>query len=167
MTDPELARLQWKGYFPGAVGKITELHAVYYYENWGLDVSFEAQVGKEISEFIVEFQEARDGLWIVTSNEAFAGCIIIDGSKIDSKSARLRWFIVAPEFQGRGIGRELLNRAVAFCREADYSNIYLWTFKGLDVARALYESVGFLFSEEIEARQWGRELAAQKFELEL
>jgi GNAT superfamily N-acetyltransferase len=167
MADPELASLQWTGYFPGVIGKITELHAIYYHEHWGLDVSFEAQVGKEISEFIVEFQKDRDGLWIVTSGGALAGCLIIDGSQADTQSARLRWFIVAPKFQGLGIGRALMNRAIAFCGETGYREIYLWTFKGLDVARALYERVGFRLSEEIETHQWGRALVAQKFTLNL
>jgi GNAT superfamily N-acetyltransferase len=167
MTHPKITGLQWIEYFPGAIGKITELHAIYYYENWHLDVSFEAQVGKEISEFIAGFQKDKDGLWIVTSGEMLAGCIVIDSSRADTQGARLRWFIVAPEFQGLGIGRALLNRAVAFCGEAGYRRIYLWTFKGLDVARSLYESIGFQLSEEIEAHQWGIELVAQKFELSL
>ena len=40
------------GYYPGVVGRIIELHAVYYYENWGFDISFETQVGRELSEFM-------------------------------------------------------------------------------------------------------------------
>jgi hypothetical protein len=46
------------GYFPGAVGKITELHAVYYHENWGFDISFETQVGRELSEFLRDFDSS-------------------------------------------------------------------------------------------------------------
>ena len=40
------------GYFPGVLGKVTTLHAVYYKEHWGLDQSFEAQVSRELADFI-------------------------------------------------------------------------------------------------------------------
>ena len=56
--------IEIKGYYPGIVGKITELHAVYYHENWGFDVTFETQVGGELSEFVNQFEENRDGLWV-------------------------------------------------------------------------------------------------------
>lgn len=167
MADFEVANVQWTGYFPGAIGKITELHATYYYDQWNLDISFETQVGKELSEFVAQFQKDKDGLWLATSGDALAGCIIIDSAQVDTKGARLRWFIVAPKFQGLGMGRALLDRALAFCNEAGYGKIYLWTFKGLDVARSLYESKGFQLSEEIEAHQWGIDLVAQKYELSL
>ena len=51
------------GYFPGAVGQITEAHALYYHTHWGFDVSFEAQVARELSEFVTGFHAGRDGLW--------------------------------------------------------------------------------------------------------
>jgi GNAT superfamily N-acetyltransferase len=165
MEDSDVVQWQWTGYFPGAIGKITELHATYYYDHWNLDVSFETQVGKEISEFVAQFQDDKDGLWLIASGDDLAGCIIIDSSQVDTKGARLRWFIVAPKFQGLGMGRALLDRALAFCKEAGYGKIYLWTFKGLHVARSLYESKGFRLSEEIEAHQWGIDLVAQKYEL--
>ena len=30
--------VELKGYYPGVVGKIIQLHAVYDHENWGFDV---------------------------------------------------------------------------------------------------------------------------------
>jgi GNAT superfamily N-acetyltransferase len=167
MTETQTGALRWTGYVPGAVGKITELHAVYYHENWGLDASFEAQVGKELSEFILEFQEGRDGLWVVSSGGELAGSIVIDGRQSDTRGARLRWLIVAPQFQNLGVGHELLNHAVDFCQKAGHRHIYLWTFEGLDTARVMYEHVGFRLSEEMEAPQWGKALVAQKFELDI
>ena len=38
-----------RGYFPGAIGRIVELHANYYYLNWGFGLLFEARVAKEIT----------------------------------------------------------------------------------------------------------------------
>jgi len=158
-------RMRIAGYFPGAVGRITELHATYYYEHWGLDVSFEAQVGRELSEFVGAFQKGRDGLWVATCEGELSGSIAIDGRKAHNEGARLRWYIVAPKFQRRGLGLTLLREAIQFCGKAGYKKIYLWTFRGLDTARRLYEQEGFRISEEHEVPQWGVILTEQKFEL--
>ena len=154
------------GYYPGTIGKITELHATYYHDNWDLDVTFETQVGRELSEFIDHFLPERDGLWIAQLSGTFAGSVAIGGSETEG-DARLRWFIVAPAFQGRGIGRKLLRMAISFCRERKYGEIYLWTFQGLDRARSLYENEGFILSKEKKAHQWGIDLTEQLFRLRL
>ena len=167
MKSLHLSDVQLTGYFPGAVGKITELHATYYYEHWRLDLSFETQVGRELSEFINEFQEDRDGFWVATVTEEFAGSVAIDGREAENQGARLRWLIVAPKFQGSGIGGLLLQEALKFCNAAGYKRIYLWTFKGLDVARSLYEHAGFRLCEEHDVNQWGRDLTEQLFEKHL
>lgn len=157
--------INFGGYFPGVVGKITEVHAVYYYEHWGFDVSFETQVGKELSEFVRSFQAERDGLWTARKHDAFVGSIAIDGRDARSQGARLRWFIVVPDFQGTGIGNALITRAIKFCQSRNYPRIYLWTFKGLDSARCLYERHGFRLQEEHDVAQWGQQIREQRFEL--
>jgi len=48
MAGLQLNELKLTGYFPGAAGKITEEHGIYYYENWDFDISFETQVGREL-----------------------------------------------------------------------------------------------------------------------
>jgi GNAT superfamily N-acetyltransferase len=155
------------GFFPGVIGKVTELHAVYYYENWGFDVTFETQVGRELSEFIGSFKADRDGFWAATCAGAFVGAIAIDGRKGMTEGARLRWFIVAPGFQGRGVGKRLIQEAIQFCREARYGRVYLWTFQGLDAARSLYEREGFTLAVEHDVDQWGRNITEQMFVLDL
>jgi ribosomal protein S18 acetylase RimI-like enzyme len=73
---------------------------------------------------------------------------------------------VAPEFQRLGIGRRLIREAAHYCQEAGYGRIFLWTFKGLDRARALYESEGFRLVAEKDVRQWGNKITEQMFALE-
>jgi GNAT superfamily N-acetyltransferase len=167
VTRFQLNGLELTGYFPGVVGKITELHATYYYENWGFDISFETQVGRELSEFLIEFQENRDGFWVATIAGEFAGTIAIDGSQAGKEGVRLRWFIVTPRFQGHGIGKGLLRESLEFCREASYKRVFLWTFKGLETARHLYDSEGFRLCKEHEVKQWGQDIIEQMYELSL
>jgi GNAT superfamily N-acetyltransferase len=156
-----------EGYFPGVLGRITGAHALYYHSHWGFDVSFEVQVARELADFLVAFDGNRDGLWAAVENHRLAGSIAIDGRQAESAGARLRWFIVVPELQGAGMGFTLAHRAVAFCRNQGYLKIFLWTFRGLDAARRIYERLGFALCEEHEVFQWGQTIHEQKFELNL
>jgi GNAT superfamily N-acetyltransferase len=160
-----MTEIKIHGYYPGVVGKITEIHAVYYHVHWGFDVSFETQVGRELSEFIANFDDARDGLWVATENGKFAGAVAIDGQMADTQGARLRWFIVAPDFQNAGLGNELISQAVEFCRKKRYPKVFLWTFEGLDAARRLYERENFRLSQAHDVDRWGQRIKEQKFEL--
>lgn len=158
------AQVELTGYFPGLIGRVVELHASYYHQHWGLDLSFEIQVARELSQFMEGFVPGRDGFWVARCQGDFAGFMAIDGSLSSLEGARLRWFIVAPEFQGRGVGTHLLREGMRFCRQAGHKKVFLWTFEGLDVARRLYEQQGFRLTLQHQVAQWGRVIREQKFE---
>ncbi len=156
--------IKLSGYIPGAIGRIAELHGTYYHEHWGFDLFFESKVAIELSEFLRRLNETRDGFWVASAGKKIVGAVAIDGINHNSKGAHLRWFIVAPENQGQGIGERLLNEAVEFCKKKKFLRVYLWTFAGLDPARHLYEKFGFKICEEFEGNQWGKTVIEQKFE---
>lgn len=162
MNDVQLA-----GYVPGAIGRISELHATYYHENWDFGLFFEAKVATELSQFLSRFDQERDGFWTVCFNNRVEGSIAIDGLKAESEGAHLRWFITSDKLRGQGFGNRLMENAVSFCQKKQYKNIYLWTFEGLDAARHLYEKFGFRLVQELEGSQWGTKVVEQKFLLDL
>jgi GNAT superfamily N-acetyltransferase len=153
------------GYIPGAIGRIVELHATYYHKHWGFGLFFESKVATELSEFFIRFEEGRDGFWVARGEGEIAGAIVIDGINANTKGAHLRWFVVAPEYQGKGLGKRLLEEAIAFCKKMGFSRVYLWTFEGLHAARHLYENFGFTLCEQQEGKQWGKTVTEQRFEL--
>ena len=159
--------MEIKGYYPGMVGQVVELHARYYAAEWGLDVSFETQVGRELSDFVAGLDQDKDGLWAATEGGALTGFIAIDGRRDDEPGARLRWFIVEPGIQGKGLGRRLLDLAVDFCREAGHPYVFLWTYQGLEAARQLYLRAGFRLTQEHRAAQWGGVIEEQRYDLEI
>ncbi|HBE94265.1 MAG TPA: GNAT family N-acetyltransferase [Desulfovibrio sp.] len=163
MQETLADRLRLTGHFPGALGLLTELHARYYAEHWGFDLRFETQVGRELSEFMARFAEGRDGFWTAFADNRFAGGVAVDGQGDPELGARLRWFIVEPRFQGLGLGGLLLAKAMDFCGRAGHGRVHLWTFRGLDGARALYERHGFVLREEHPAAPWGPEIMEQLF----
>ena len=155
------------GYIPGAIGRVAELHGTYYSRNWDFGLFFEAKVATELSEFLSRLDKTRDGFWVAEDNGKIGGSVSIDGIEGKTKGARLRWFIVDPSMHGRGTGRMLMREAVEFCKAVNHSKIYLTTFAGLDPAKHLYESFGFILCEEWEDAHWGKPVTAQRFELNL
>jgi ribosomal protein S18 acetylase RimI-like enzyme len=155
------------GIVPGALGKITEMHALYYYRHWNFGLFFERKVAKELSEFLGRFREGRDGFWLAMRGNRIAGAIALDGIHADDPGAHLRWFIVDPKDQNAGIGSRLLREALAFSDDRSYRKIHLWTFSGLDAARHLYETNGFRLSAEQQDDRWGVRVTEQLFERDM
>ena len=147
------------GYLPGAIGRIAELHGAYYHAHWGFGLYFEAKVATE------RYDEKIDGLWLATINGRVEGAIAIDGLSAENEGAHLRWFIISDVLRGKSVGKELIDRAIGFCKSKAYRKIYLWTFEGLDAARYLYESSGFRLINQQSGDQWGRAVNEQYFEL--
>jgi GNAT superfamily N-acetyltransferase len=85
----------------------------------------------------------------------------VDGDA-STRVAHLRWFIVDDALRGAGIGRHLIARAMAFVDE-HFDETYLWTFKGLNAARHLYDTAGFQLTDEAEGQQWGATVVEQRF----
>ena len=156
-----------KGYIPGSIGRIAEIHGVYYHEHWGFGPFFEAKVASELAEFIGRFDDKRDGLWTASLRGRIEGSIAIDGIHAEDMGAHLRWFIVSASLHGGGIGSRLITAATRFCGNRGYRRIYLWTFEGLDPAKHLYEKNGFKLMEQRRGTMWGTEVKEQRFELGL
>ncbi|MDN3718886.1 GNAT family N-acetyltransferase [Roseibium salinum] len=91
------------------------------------------------------------------------GSISIDGEDLGNNIAHLRWFILSERLRGKGLGKELLVRALDHCDRQGFDEIHLWTLKGLDAARSLYEKHGFELTDEYVGDQWGKAVTEQKF----
>jgi GNAT superfamily N-acetyltransferase len=163
MPDVQIIR----GYVPGAIGRVTELHAAYYHREWGFGLFFEARVAAELAEFLRRYDGARDGFWTAQVDGSIEGSIAVDGLHAGDEGAHLRWFIVSDALRGQGAGSRLMEVAIGFCRSCGHRRVYLDTFEGLHVARRLYEQHGFRLVEQHRGTQWGREVDEQRFELEV
>lgn len=154
-------------YVPGSLGRVTELHALYYSKHWGFGLFFEAKVAAELSEFLQRVDPNRDGFWTASRDGQVEGSIAIDGANARTEGAHLRWFILSEVLRGQGVGNRLMEKAIGFCRQQQYSRVFLWTFQGLHSARHLYEKYGFQLAQETEGNQWGKPVLEQRFILDL
>ena len=77
----------------------------------------------------------------------------------------LRYFLLHPDARGRGLGRELMSRAIAFCRERGFRKVVLWTISELKAAAHLYQDFGFVVTSEKTHEIWGATRTEKEYEL--
>ncbi len=151
------------GYRPGSVGRIVEMHARFYARHAGFGAFFESKVAAGLAEFVARLDRPCNQLWTALDGERIVGSVAIDGEDLGPGQAHLRWFIMDDDVRGAGVGRQLLAQALDFCDRQGFEATRLWTFRGLDAARRLYETQGFTLAEEFPGRQWGEEVVEQCF----
>ncbi|MBX9459137.1 MAG: bifunctional helix-turn-helix transcriptional regulator/GNAT family N-acetyltransferase [Rhizobium sp.] len=152
-----------EGLLPGAIGRVAEMHGRYYAHEWAMGSFFEARVASGLAEFSQRLDRPANRIWLALQAGEIAGSVAVDGEDLGGGKAHVRWMIVDDGLRGSGTGRRLLDSAVGFCDAQAFAEVHLWTFRGLDAARRLYESAGFVLAEEWAGDQWGRTLTEQRF----
>ena len=72
--------------------------------------------------------------------------------------------MVDKTLRGRGLGKQLVDLTLDFCREQGYKTIYLLTTADQTAAHHLYRRVGFELVETGEPIQlWGQTLQEQRY----
>ena len=149
----------------GDLGHIVERHGVIYSRSYGWDKSFEWIVLKVMHDYVTNFQEGKENAWVAEVNGKFAGSVL---SVVEKKGvARLRTLIVEPKYRGLGIGKQLVEQVIAFCRDCGYRKIVLWTCDALKPARRLYERFGFVRTRQWDEPLFGTILHSEHWELDL
>lgn len=151
------------GYRPRLVARVTEMHVLYYAREAGFGQRFETVVAGGLAAFCDHLATPANEIWAALKDERIVGAIAIDGEELGVGISHLRWFIVDDEMRGTGVGRRLLETALAFSDAQCFTETHLWTFAGLHAARHLYEKNGFVLAEERLGSQWGKEVLEQRF----
>ncbi len=152
-----------EGYVPGLIGAISSRTARRMLPDYPFGPEFEGKVASDLAEFIPRSTQNGSRIWHVSCGGDFMGSITIDGENLGDNRAHLRWFIMSDHATGRGLGRRLLETALQHCDGFGFDEIHLWTVRGLDVARHLYEDTGFVCADEYVGDQWGAAVTEQKF----
>lgn len=149
----------------GDAGWMVARHAELYASEAGFDITFEALVAEVVARFIRSRDPARERAFIALSGGRRVGCMLC--TRLTDDIAKIRLFLVEPEMRGRGIGRQMLQAAMAFARAHGYRSLAFWTFDGQHAAEALYTSSGFRLVTSHPARSFGREVIEQEWEIVL
>jgi len=118
---------------------------------------------------VAEAGLCEDSLYVAWADGNLAGTVILNHRE-DPAYARARWQLtddvavvhtlaVHPAFLHHGIGRRLLEYAVAWAKAQGSRTIHLDTYEKNEPAKRLYEAMGFRFCGKIDLgyAAWGRE----------
>ena len=83
--------------------------------------------------------------WIAAEGDEIVGYLLID--QVDG-NAHIEQVSVAPDHQGRGVGRRLVDAAERWAHERGAPAVTLTTFTDVPWNRALYEHLGFRVMDE-------------------
>ena len=82
--------------------------------------------------------------FVIEENGVPVGMARVGRDIINGTRGHLFSLYVHPDNAGRGLGKILLKKALAFLRETGFEEISLWVFKNNVSTRNLYSSLGFL-----------------------
>lgn len=144
---------------------IIERHMELYKREYGFDATFRDYVSDAIYDFAKSYQKNKEDIWVAELNGEVVGSIAI--VKVDDSTVQLRWFLIEPHMRGKGLGKSLMTTVIDFCKENNYSKVFLWTISNLKAARHIYKHYGFELTETNKHYIWGKHLIEERWDLEL
>lgn len=132
------------------------------YAAWlGIDLCFQ-NFDEELLQLKEMYGLPTGAILLYKEEDAFAGCVAIrdKGNGI----AELKRMYLRPQFQKRGIGKLLLEKALVIAKDLGYNKLRLDTLATMTPAINLYKAAGFY---NIEAYYFNPEPDALYFEKEL
>jgi DNA-binding MarR family transcriptional regulator/GNAT superfamily N-acetyltransferase len=150
---------------PGDMGWVVARHGALYAAEYGWSSHIEAITAGIVSDFLKNFDPARERCWIAEMDGEPVGSAFL--VRETDEVARLRLLLVEPQARGLGLGRDLVERCIAFARQAGYRKITLWTHSVLTAARAIYKRAGFQLVEQWEHADFGKPEPSETWELTL
>ncbi len=150
---------------PGDIGYLIYMHGDLYAKETGYNQEFEGYVCKTFYEFLERYDPNKDRIFLACFDDQIVGAVAILGHS--KYLAQLRWLLVHPDFRAMGLGKKLIQDAIDFCREKQYSKLYLLTTNQQTTAHKLYFSYGFRKTGEKNLRMWGQDLYEERYDLDL
>lgn len=99
----------------------------------------------ELTNLPGDYSPPRGALLLAWVDQKLAGCCAmrpIDSSDY-ANAAEMKRLFVRPEFRGLGLGRQLAESIIDAARMSGYDSVLLDTLDDMEIARAMYEDLGF------------------------
>jgi GNAT superfamily N-acetyltransferase len=163
---PQPGSVRWvEGNCPGLVGEIVRWHGFYYVRGLGWPPIFETLCAEQLAEIARHFDTRNEvTAFSAWSDDQFLASAVMDARAGARPGARLRFFIASDAARGRGVGGQLLERAIAWSERRGDPSIWLTTVAGLGASSHLYRKLGVSIVEEHLDTSWGSELREQLWE---
>jgi GNAT superfamily N-acetyltransferase len=115
---------------------------IQYARSLDFDLHFQ-NFDKELQEIDIQYNKPFGGLILIidTQSGEEVGCVGI--RKFEAKVAELKRMFIQESHRDKGLGGELLRRAIQLSKDLGYEKIRLDTLDTMKPAIALYEKFGF------------------------
>ncbi|MGR3713396.1 MAG: GNAT family N-acetyltransferase [Shimia sp.] len=139
---------------------LVEAHGTLYARTEGFDGSFPVLVSAILSDFLDHYDPTWERGWVAEREGWRLGSIFCVRSD-QSRTAKLRLFLVQPEAQGLGLGKHMLETCMGFAKDRGYDGMHLWTHQSHTAACALYAAYGFELTDSRPVQNFGVDLVEQ------
>lgn len=96
---------------------------------------------KEIKHLKIKYGMPEGRLYLAYYDGELAGCIGL--RKIDEQNCEMKRLYVRPQFRGKQIGKQMVQKIIEDAKEIGYSHMLLDTPPFLDTAICMYKKFGF------------------------
>ncbi|QIQ21402.1 bifunctional helix-turn-helix transcriptional regulator/GNAT family N-acetyltransferase [Zophobihabitans entericus] len=148
----------------GDIGSLIHMHGWIYNKECHYPLAFEGYVSETFHQFMENYDEDKDRIWLAEHNGKIIGSI---GIVKHADKAQLRWFLLDPDYRSIGLGKKLISKALNYCKQKKYFSVFLTTTEDQQQAISMYKKLGFVRTLEREIQTWENRLMEYTFELEL
>jgi GNAT superfamily N-acetyltransferase len=151
---------------PGDLTECAQLIERVFLEEF--DLALGDRVSRELDEAAAAFDPERDLFTTAELDGKILGTLLVahDGSA-RAEVTRFAWLVVDPAARGRGVGRELLSRAIESCRQKRLRVLRARSFALSAAGPRLYWMYGFRVVELLPVTVAGRSRETVLFEKRL
>lgn len=111
-----------------------------YAESIGIDLEYQG-FSRELAALPGKYAPPSGELLIATVDGEAAGCVALRA--LDAVTLEMKRLYIRPSSRGLGLGKQLVECAIAAARERGCAELRLDTLESMAAARALYSSLGF------------------------
>ena len=112
-----------------------------YEQSIGVSLCFQ-NFEQELARLPGDYAPPLGRLLLVRVEDQIAGCIAL--RKVDDSTCEMKRLYLRPEFRGKGLAGQIVNRIIHEAKQIGYSKMRLDTIPGrMDQAIKLYRSIGF------------------------
>jgi DNA-binding MarR family transcriptional regulator/GNAT superfamily N-acetyltransferase len=146
---------------PGDLGWIVHRHGRVIAAEFGWNAGFETCIADILGGF--GRHPGREAGFIAERDGEILGSVFVMPE--DQTTARLRVLYVEAAARGLGLGKRLVDTAVAFARDAGFETLKLWTHQFQVPARKIYAAAGFRLAASEATTSFGVPAVSETWEL--